>query len=107
MQNIPPAQLHTVTVSSVTTTGSTNEEPTTVVTTGVLSEVVVSSTTGPVENAPPGDEATFGGEECNLLGVNVSSPTTGQGVTGEDDVHHGEVSTHTERSSVSAGEFPP
>ena len=45
-------------------------------------------------------------EECNLLGVDVSVPPTGEGVTGEDDVQHGEVSTHTESNSAGAGEFP-
>ena len=81
LQNIPPAQLDAA-------AGNANEGPVTVTTTVVLSEVTGAGTPGPVENenAPPGGEATFGGEECNLLVVDVSAPPTGQGVTDEGDV---------------------
>ena len=72
-----------------------------------LSEVVGADTSGPVENAPPGGESTFGREECNLLVVDVSAPPTGQGVTDEVDVQQGEVNTHTESSSTTVGEFSP
>ncbi len=74
--------------------------------TGSLSEVVGAGTPGPVENAPPGGESTFGREEYNLV-VDVSAPPTGQGVTDEDDVQQGEVNTHTESSSTTVGEFSP
>ena len=84
IQNIPPAQLDAVEASSAA--GSANEEPTTVETTDDLSEITGAGTPGPLENVPPGGETTFGGEECNLLVVDVSAPPTGQGVTDEGDV---------------------
>ena len=78
LQNIPPAQLDISAASSAAAAGDANEEPTTVSTTGSLSEVDDEDTPGPVDNVPPEVEATFGGEECNLLlGLNVSAPTTG------------------------------
>ena len=41
-----------------------------------LSEVVGAGTSGPVENAPPGDESTVAGEDFHFLGVDVSTPPT-------------------------------
>ena len=70
-------------------------EPTMVVMIDDMSDVVGAGTPGPVENT------TIGVEEFNLMGLDVSVPTIGEGVTGEDDEHHGEVEdTHTERLSV-------
>ena len=67
-----------------------------------MSDVTDTGTPGPVENT------TFGDEGYILLGVDVSAPTTGEIVKGEDDTHHGEVEgTHTEDNSASAGESPP
>ena len=63
--------------------------------TGALSEVACAGTPGSVENTPPGGEVTFGREECNLLVVDVSAPSTGQGVTGEGDVQQGAFSSVT------------
>ena len=101
LQNTPPAHLDTVTFSSAGVAGHEDGEPTMVSMIDDMSDVAGTVTPGPVEYL------TIGGEECILLGVDVSAPPTGEGVTGEDDVQHGEVSTHTESNSVAAGEFPP
>ena len=100
LQNISPAHLNVAAASSDTAAGSADGEPTMVAMIGDMSDVAGASTTGPMENA------TNGGEKYIVLGVDVSAPPTGEGVTGEDDVHHGEVSTHTESNSAAAGKFP-
>ena len=75
---------------------------------GDMSDVAVTGTPGLKENATPGGETTYGEEECNLLGLDVSAPSAGEVVTDEDDAQHGEVGdTHTESSSVSTDEFSP
>jgi hypothetical protein len=101
-QNISPAHLNTVTASSATA-GSADGEPIMVTMIGNMSDVAGTGTPGPKENATPGDDV--GGEECNLLGLDFSTPSTGEDVTGEDDAHQGEVGTHTESSSAVTDEF--
>ena len=71
--------------------GSAEGDPTTVSTGDDMPVITGADTSGPVENAPPGGESSVVGDDSNLLGVDVSTPPTAQGVTGEVDAQHGEV----------------